>query len=399
MFSKIFRPYPLKLQLKLVWLLLAFRHGASLSSSPISRIGILTSGGDCPGLNACIRAISKAAKKRDVEVWGFPKGLPGLLHETPEAFKLDDSFFSTDMLRKGGSRLGGFVSSDFYAFDKLSLKDKANKISSSLESLGIDGIIATGGDSSLDRIGTLLQHTEDDVDIRFVGIPKSIDNDIPESICSLGFRSAVSTAADAIANVRDTAETHRRIIVVEMMGREAGFLTLHAGLAGGADTILLPEFSIDNDALLEHVKNVYEEHNCAIVAVSESICLPQAPGRKSTYTTADGRSRLGGSAEAIARFLAESLDLDARHIVLGHMQRGGAPNAYDKVMGCSLGAKAVDVLCNGMSEVFVAQNGNKIDVIPLEKVRNVRPQSVQPNCPEIQAAQLMGIYCGSVPPE
>jgi 6-phosphofructokinase len=366
----------------------------------ISRIGVLTSGGDCPGLNACIRAIAKSAQSRDIEVWGFPRGLPGLLHESPQAFKLDESFSSTDMLRKGGSRLGGFVSSDFSAFVKLSLEQKAAQISSSLESLGIDGIIATGGDSSLDRIGNLLQHTGEDVHIPFVGIPKSIDNDIPESVYALGFQTAVSTAADAIASVRDTAESHRRIIVVECMGREAGFLTLHAGLAGGADTILVPEFPIDKHDLLEHVQHVYTEHQCAVIAVSESISLPQT-NRMATYRTADGKSRLGGSAEAIARFLAESLNVDARHVVLGHVQRGGPPNAFDQVMGTTLGAKAVSVLCDGMSEVFVTRNGNGngnggVDVISLDKVRDVPSQSIQPDSPEIQAAQSMGIYCGSI---
>jgi len=341
-------------------------------------------------------AIAKSARSKNVEVWGFPRGLPGLLHDPPNAFKFDETYRSTDMLKKGGSRLGGFVSSDFKEFDKLSLKDKAEKMSKSLESLGIDGIIATGGDSSLDRIGTLLQNAGDDVKIRFVGIPKSIDNDIPESVYSLGFQTAVASAAEGISSIRDTAESHRRIIVVECMGRESGFLTLHAGLAGGADTILVPEIPIDKEALLQHVKNVYEENQYSVIAVSESISLPQT-NKMSRYTTADGQSRLGGSAEAIARFLAESLDVDARHVVLGHVQRGGTPNAYDQVMATTLGAKAVDVLCDGMSEVFVTRNGHEIEVLPLAKVRGVPPQSLRTDCPEIAAAQSMGIYCGTIP--
>ena len=372
-------------------------HSLNTHQNSISRIGVLTSGGDCPGLNACIRAIVKSAKSRKVEVWGFPRGLPGLLETSPVAFPLDEESFScTDMLRKGGSRLGGFVSSDFKMFDTLTLEERAAKISASLETLVIDGIIATVGDSSLDRIGNLLQHTGDDNNIPFVGIPKSIDNDIPETLYSLGFQTAVSTAAKAIASVRDTAESHRRVIVVECMGREAGFLTLHAGLAGGADTILLPEFSIDSKALVNHVKSVYAKHQHAIVAVSESISLPQTK-KTATYTTADGRSRLGGSGEAIARYLSESLAVDARHVVLGHVQRGGSPNAFDQVMGTTLGAKAVSVMCDdGLSEVFVTQRGMSLLVLPLDKVRDVPSQCLRCDSPEVQAALSLGIYCGSV---
>ena len=372
--------------------------GASgdLRNNGISRIGILTSGGDCPSLNACIRSIVKTAKANDVEVWGLPIGFPGLMKSPQEAFKLDETYESTTMLMKGGSRLGGFVAADYVPFfDKVSLKEKASRISSSLDTLGIDGIIATGGDSSFDRIAQLLQHTGDDVNIPFVGIPKSIDNDIPETIYSLGFQSAVSVAADSIRNVRDTAESHRRVIVVECMGRDAGFLTLHAGLAGGADTILLPEFPIDKDALLAHVGNVYAQNKCSVIAVSESISLPQT-GKTATYTTADGRSRLGGSGEVIARFISESLNLDARHVVLGHVQRGGSPNAFDQIMATTLGAHAVNAICCGESEIFVTINGASVENVPLEKVRKVAPKALSAEYPQLKAAQYMGIYCGSV---
>jgi 6-phosphofructokinase len=379
------------------------------SSSSISRIGVLTSGGDCPSINACIRAIYKTAKIKGIEVWGFPRGLPGLLKmdgSPPDAFKLDETFQSASMLNKGGSRLGGFVAKDFLGTDSLTLEEKSIRISLSLQELGIDGIIATGGDTSFDRIANLLQHNnagsgsgvvDTPPKFSFVGIPKTIDNDIPETIYPLGFQSAVSTAAKAIASVRDTAESHRRIIVVECMGRDAGFLTLHAGLGGGADTILLPEFPIDKSSLLEHVKKIYSENQCSVIAVSESIRLPQT-GTTSRYKTADGRQRLGGSAEAIARFLAESLKVDARHIVLGHTQRGGSPNSFDKVLATTLGAYAVNVLCDGQSEVFVTRNGNKVNVVPLDKVRDTASssKSIDPDYPELQAALAMGIYCGSI---
>lgn len=360
--------------------------------NPISRIAILTSGGDCPGINASIRAIVKSAQARGIDVLGLPNGLPGLLNEPPMAFKLDTSYFSVDMLKKGGSRLGGFVSSDFEVFDSLSLDEKADKVSQTINKLGIHGIIATGGDKSFSYIAALLQRIQKSVP--FIGIPKTIDNDIPLCVYSIGFQSAVSTASIAIAGIRDTAESHRRIIVVECMGRKSGYLTLHAGLAGGADTILLPEFPFNEADLVNHVRNVYNQHQCAVVAVSESITLPNS-NRISTYQTADGSSRLGGSADVIARLLSENLKVEARHVVLGHIQRGGSPNAFDQVLATVLGAKAIDVLCDGMSNVLVTRNENKVEIIPLEEFRNEESRSLVADCPEIVAALSMGIYIGN----
>ena len=300
------------------------------------------------------------------------------------------------MLTKGGSRLGGSVGSDYKLIDSLSLEQKAFRISSALEKLEIDGIIATGGDTSMDLIAQMLQYAGNggDTSIPFIGIPKSIDNDIPSTIYSLGFQSAVAGAAHSIAAVRDTAESHRRVIVVECMGREAGFLTLHAGIAGGADAILLPEFPVDKEELLNHIQAIYDKNKCAVVAVSEAISLPQS-GKMSKYTTADGKMRLGGSAEAIARFISESLKLDARHVVLGHTQRGGSPNAFDQVMATTLGAHAVNAICGGQTEVMMSWNGTHVEAVPLDKVRNVKSKSLSPDYPELIAAQCMGIYCGS----
>lgn len=312
------------------------------------------------------------------------------------------------MLTKGGSRLGGSVGSDYKLIDSLSLEQKAFRISSALEKLGIDGIIATGGDTSMDLIAQMLQYAgngngngngnggdgDTTTSIPFIGIPKSIDNDIPSTIYSLGFQSAVAGAAHSIAAVRDTAESHRRVIVVECMGREAGFLTLHAGIAGGADAILLPEFPVDKKELLNHIQTIYDKNKCAVVAVSEAIALPQS-GKRSKYNTADGKLRLGGSAEAVARFISESLKVDARHVVLGHTQRGGSPNAFDQVMASTLGAHAVNAICGGQTEVMMSWNGTHVEAVPLGKVRNVKSKSLSADYPELVAAQCMGIYCGS----
>lgn len=372
-------------------------HNSSSSSSrtrKISRIGVLCSGGDCPSLNACLRAIYKSATQNDIQVIGLPRGFPGLLLDPPLQIICDkDTFASPMMLTKGGSKLGGSVGSDYKLIDSLSLDEKAFRISAALQNLSIDGIIATGGDTSMNLISQMLQHADQDSPIPFIGIPKSIDNDIPATIYSLGFQSAVTTASQAIAAVRDTAESHRRVIVVECMGRDAGYLTLHAGIAGGADTILIPEIPFDNEKLLQHVSNVYKENQCAVIAVSEAASLS---GEAAYYTTADGKSRLGGSAEVIARYISESLELDARHVVLGHVQRGGGPNAFDQVLATTLGAHAVKAICEGHDQKMVNWNGTGVELLSLEQVRNVPPKSIGPDYPELVAAVQMGIYCGEI---
>mmetsp|Transcript_19533 Transcript_19533/g.29580 ORF Transcript_19533/g.29580 Transcript_19533/m.29580 type:complete len:669 (-) Transcript_19533:77-2083(-) len=377
-----------------------------------------------------------------------------------KAFKLDDTYTSTDMLTKGGSRLGGYAKGDFALFDTLSLPEKAVRISEALKNLEIDGVIATGGDSSLDRISTLLEHMKYIVDAQtglriqplpFVGIPKTIDNDIPSTIYSLGFQSAVTSAASAIVDARTTAESHRRVMVVECMGREAGFLALHAGLAGGADAILLPEFGMDEHVLLSHISKVHREKKCAVICVSEATKLPgkYSNYRKvATHRTPDGSTRFGGSGEAIAKFIADSLKLDARHIVLGHLQRGAAPNAFDRTLSTVLGTHAVKVLCekgdlrqrrekyqrrqlhkqmmynegryeyeedvyeeedevNGQvldkamrkeedeGGVFVTWDGRNVQRIPLKDISGVDGKTVTADYPELVAAQALGIYCGN----
>jgi 6-phosphofructokinase 1 len=375
----------------------AFSLPSSNTSPKLSKIAILTSGGDCPSLNACIRAIYKTATLHKIQVVGLPIGFPGLIQNPPEALALDESFASTNMLQKGGSRLGGFVASDYKFMDSLSMEEKVMRISKALEDLEIDGIIATGGDTSMEKMAKMLCTTEYGKPIPFVGIPKSIDNDIPQTIYSLGFQSAVSVAARAISAIRDTAESHRRVIVVECMGREAGFLTLHSGLAGGADAILLPEFPMDNHSLVEHVQSVYNQNKCAVVAVSEAIPLPQS-GETSRYVTADGKTRLGGSAEAVARFLSESLALDARHVVLGHTQRGGSPTAFDQVMATTLGAHAVHAMQQGHSNVMISWNGRAVEYIPFAKLQNIPSKCVSAEYPELIAAKCLGIYCGGSMP-
>jgi len=350
-----------------------------------------------------------------------------------KAFILDHTYASAQMLTMGGSRLGGFVKSDYEKIENISLPEKAVRISEALENLEIDGIIATGDNGSMEKISGLLDQMKYIVDVEtgervkpipFVGIPKTIDNDIPSTIYSLGFQSAVSRAATAIAEVRNTAESHRRIMVVECMGRDAGFLTLHAGMAGGADTILLPEFYMDETALLSHVAEVYNENGYAVVAVSEAITMPLT-GRISKKRTPDGVLRLGGSAEALASFLSRKLDVDARHVVLGHVQRGATPNAFDQVMATTLGAHAVQKICEKAKNArrdgelegdqkeeltaaaakgsieggsFLKWNGTHVENVPLAEISDVRSRKVTVDYPELIAAQAMGIYCGNVMP-
>ncbi|USO01326.1 MAG: 6-phosphofructokinase [Alphaproteobacteria bacterium] len=356
--------------------------------STIKRIGLITSGGDCPGLNALIRTVVQSAAQKNIDVIGLPHGIPGLIQDHPQALALDASYASAQMIQRGGSRLGGFIRKIYAPLDALTEQEIAERVVSSLKVLGIDGLIATGGDGSFAIISGILQHT----DVPFVGIPKTIDNDVPGTVYALGFQSAVSNAADALMKVADTAETHQRIIVVETMGREAGFLPLHAGLAAGADAILLPEIPYDANDFITHIRTIYAAQKYAVVVVSESAKLPA--GEVSSINTPDGQARFGGSGEKFAHYIHACTGINTRHCVLGHIQRGGAPNAFDSVLAASFGTQAVKSLCVHQKNVFVSWNGYSVDVKDFTSITG-QIKRVLPTTLELRAANSLGIYCGT----
>lgn len=354
----------------------------------MKRIGLITSGGDCPGLNPVIRAVLSSARKKNCDVVGLPSGLSGLLNDPADVISFDDSYYERHMLSRGGSRLGGYIKSAYTHFDALDPKTRADRVTASLHEHGIEGIIATGGDGTFGIMSEFLTYAN----IPFIGIPKTIDNDVPLVDFAVGFQSAVATAARALSNLADTAASHRRVIVAEVMGRDSGYLALYSGIAAGVDAILLPEFSYDERALIQHIHTVYAQKGHVVIAVSESVKQPDE--KASSTVTAYGHTRYGGSAEKLAHYIHEASGLDVRHCELGHIQRGGSACAFDCTLAAILGAHAVEAIMCHQENAFINWNGRAVEVIPLSAIKG-KIQCVESHLSALKAARLLDIFVGS----
>jgi len=319
--------------------------------SPISRIGVLTGGGDAPGLNAVIRAVVKSACNAGIECLGLEDSFDGLLEFgrsrplTPHDVR--------GIMRLGGTILGTVnTGNPFTAVVQTSdgLRQYGDRCVEMFHRMGLSGLVAIGGDGTL---GIAHQFCERGIPI--VGVPKTIDNDIVGTTNCFGFDTAVAFATDAIDRLHTTAEAHRRIIVVEVMGRYAGWIALHAGVAGGADAILIPEIPFDLHIVAERLR---ERDNFgahfSIVVVAEG-AYP-AGGKLALLEEASGRrvERLGGMGLKVAESLSKLTGKETRSVVLGHLQRGGAPTSFDRVLATRFGGKAVELLRQGEFGKMVA---------------------------------------------
>ena len=327
----------------------------------MSVIGVLTAGGDCPGLNAVIRGVVSRAVARDAEVVGIRNGWEGLIDG--ETMPLDrDSV--RGILGRGGTILGTsrkdpYVHADGY--DSVARTIKRN---------GIDSVIVIGGDGTLRS--ALKLHEEG---MSMVGVPKTIDNDIAATDVTFGFDTAVGIATEAIDRITSTAEAHNRIMLVEVMGRTKGWIALYAGIAGGADAVLIPEFGYDLEEVADIIRRRHRRgHSYSVVVVGEGVDPP--PGAERLVSTdAFGFARLGGVAYQIAPILEQLTGFETRVTVLGHVQRGGTPSASDRVLASRLGVAAADLAVDGESGVMVAVRGTDIVPVPLaaacEEIRGV----------------------------
>jgi len=319
------------------------------------KIGILTGGGDAPGLNAVIRGVVYTAIPAGHEVVGFRLGWKGLLEEDTLPLTLE---MVEDIHRKGGTILGSSRTNLF------KIENGPEKAQQTLEKLGIDALIAVGGEDTLGVANKLYK-----MGVKTVGVPKTIDNDLNATDVTFGFDTAINRVMECMDWLHTTAESHRRVIVVEIMGRHAGWITLFGGMAGGAHLILIPEvpFSIDEvcQFLLERKKRgkLY-----SIVAVAEGAKpkewddLVTVTGEKDAF----GHVRLGGVAEVLAKEIQDRTGLETRHAILGHLQRGGAPSAFDRVLGTRMGVKAVELVKEGKFGRMVSLRGAEIVDVPLE---------------------------------
>jgi 6-phosphofructokinase 1 len=320
------------------------------------RVGVLTGGGDCPGLNAVIRAVvRKGVRTHGFEFVGYRDGWKGPLEGLTMELGIQEC---RGILPRGGTILGSSRTNPF------KIDGGVEKIKENLAADGVDALVAIGGEDTL-GVATKLA----DLGVQVVGVPKTIDNDLSGTDFTFGFDTAVNIATEAIDRLHTTAESHHRVLVVEVMGRHAGWIALHAGIAGGASAVLIPEQPFDIEALCEHVEARFKTRYAPIIVVSEG-AVP-AEGGNMTLTSGEvdafGHVRLGGIGDRIAGEIEERTGKEARAVVLGHIQRGGTPTAFDRWLATRFGLQAADAVADGDWGTMMALRGTKIIRVPLSE--------------------------------
>ncbi len=318
------------------------------------RVGVLTGGGDCPGLNAVIRAVvRKGVGEYGYEFVGFRDGWRGPLENVTRPLGVDEV---RGILPRGGTILGSSRTNPF------KIEGGVEKIKENLAANNVDALIAIGGEDTL-GVATKLA----DLGVNVVGVPKTIDNDLSGTDFTFGFDTAVNIAMEAIDRLHTTAESHHRVLVVEVMGRHAGWIALHAGLAGGANTILIPEMPFDIGKVCEYVEKRFETNYSPILVVSEG-AVPVEGGDmtlQSGEVDAFGHVRLGGIGERLASEIESRTGKEARAVVLGHTQRGGTPTAFDRWLATRFGLQAITAVHDKDYGTMVALRGTDIVRVPL----------------------------------
>jgi len=355
------------------------------------RIGILTSGGDCAGLNAVIRAVVHAAHEKNWEVIGLEDGTAGLL-DRPLRYKvLTKEMFDTTIMRLGGTILGTTNKGNPFQFpmNDGTLKDRSNEIIEGIHELGLEAVIGIGGDGSMAILRTLAQRGK----FGLVCVPKTIDNDVGRTEMSVGFETALYVATEALDRLQPTAASHDRVMVLEVMGRDAGNIALSTGIAGGADVILLPEIPYDIDKVAAKIIKVRdtEQRNFALVVVSEAVKTVEGSAKQMEY--AGGEKRFGGIGYHIGELIAKKTGFETRVTVLGHVQRGAQPIPSDRLVAAAFGVKAVELVAAGKFDRMVAwSNRQVIDVSIEEAIASY--QTVDVNGTLVNTARALGICMG-----
>ena len=354
------------------------------------RIGILNSGGDCPGLNAVIHGVVGAADQLGWEVIGFRDGFEGLL--PPGDYSVLKPQDTVGILKLGGTILGTTNKGHFAA--KIGKGDIAEvpadivaKAKRTMDQLGIRALVIVGGDGSLT---TGLQLYREGWPI--IGVPKTIDNDLSATAMTFGFNSAVETVVDGLDRLHTTAESHKRVMVLEVMGRHAGWIALHGGLAGGADVILLPEIPFDYEKVAAEVmRRDREGAKSTMIVVAEGASVRH--GHQHRHATASGEHRLGGIGEIVGREVGERTGKEVRTCILGHLQRGGAPTTLDRILGCRFGVKAIQLIAEEKFGSMVSyQNYQTLDVPIAHAVHKLR--RVSADCQMVETARSLAISFG-----
>jgi ATP-dependent phosphofructokinase / diphosphate-dependent phosphofructokinase len=352
------------------------------------KIGVLTGGGDAPGLNAVIRAVVKAGCNAGMEVIGLEDSFDGLLDPTRSRPLTPHDV--TGILRLGGTILGTTNRGDPFAYPTKDGKaDYSDRVVETFAQMGLDALVVIGGDGTL-----AIAHQFYLKGIPVVGVPKTIDNDIVGTTSCFGFDTAVSFASDAIDRLHTTAAAHKRIMVVEVMGRYAGWIALHAGIAGGADVILIPEIAYDLEKVAARIRERDEwGARFSIVVVAEGAKPVGGTHTLRSAARPGVMERLGGVGAQVADALQEMTGKESRHVVLGHLQRGGSPTPFDKVLATRFGAKAVELVRRGVFGRMVANNPPDIVHIPLSDVVG-RCKTVPLDYDLLATARSLGVSLG-----
>jgi 6-phosphofructokinase 1 len=356
----------------------------------IRRIGILTGGGDAPGLNAVIRAVVKSAHNAGLQCVGLEDSFDGLIY--PERSRVLTPRDVTGILRLGGTILGTTNRGNPFAYPIDTADgsvDYSDRVIENFHKMELDALVVIGGDGTLS-----IAHEFHKRGVRIVGVPKTIDNDIVETTMTFGFDTAVAFATEAIDRLHTTAEAHHRVMVVEVMGRYAGWIALYAGIAGGADIVLIPEIPFDLDKVVGRIlEREMWGARFSIVVVAEG-AHPVGGARSIVTPGTEARvERLGGIGEEVAIALERLTKKEARYVVLGHLQRGGSPLAYDRILATRFGSFAVELLQRGESGVMTALRSPDIVAVPLECVVG-RTRTVPTDGDVVRTARSVGISFG-----
>jgi 6-phosphofructokinase 1 len=363
-----------------------------MDKGQIKRIGILTGGGDCPGLNAVIRAVTKTAQNdHGIEVVGIQDSYWGLVVEDFKVLRNQDV---SGILNVGGTILGTSRSDPFEEAHRMGKIDSPKEdwgfIKEILQKHGIDALVAVGGDGTL-RVA----NRAFDAGIPIVGVPKTIDNDLRSTDVTFGFNSAVTIIMNALDILHTTAMSHHRAMVVEVMGRTVGWLALYAGTAGGGDIILLPEIPYETDVIFERVRERDRTgKRFSIIVVAEGAREAAGEMKYSGRTDGSGRKILGGIGAHLADQIEEATGIGTRVTTLGHLQRGGPPTAFDRVLATQFGHAAIGLIEEGLFGHMVALRGDHIESVPLREATD-GVKSVPSDHPLIAAAISVGTSFGS----
>ena len=357
----------------------------------VHRLGVLTSGGDCAGLNAAIRAVvHRAISTYGWTVHGIKDGSLGLLNRPLEHQELTLDLFDGNVLRMGGTMLGTTNKGDPFAYPMPdgTFKDRSAEFVEGFHMLGLDALIVIGGDGSLKILDKLCKQGG----LPMVGIPKTIDNDVHATEFAIGFTTAVNVVVDALDRLQPTAASHHRVMILEVMGRDAGHIALSGGIAGGADIILIPEIPYTLDGIVAKIEEVRREgRKHALVVVAEG-CKTEE-GTAATVAWGGNQARYGGIGHYLADKICERTEAEVRVTVLGHVQRGGQPSMRDRLLASCFGVHAVDLVAKGKFSRMVAWQDRGVVDVPISKVV-IGARSVDPRDAIVHTARGLGIYVG-----